>query len=193
MSEENTQEVELRALISREEFDAIGRKLIELGAKTDVTEKVEDTYFCSKEISSFDALEMDDVGSYSLRLRKDSKGSNLNIKVITQSGDHNSWEEHEIAVDSYEQANTILELIGFKSFITIIKARQVYTLNGIRVFLEDIEDFGTALEAEIVTTKDEGEYAKKRIKDLLGQLDISSDRIVPKSISNIIMRQKARF
>lgn len=193
MTQKNTQEVELRALLDKNTFDSIKVRLLKLGAEVCGSERLVDTYFCPKEIESFDALEMDEIGAYSLRLRRSPNNVDLNIKVITQQGDHNSWEEHEVIVDSYEEAHKILEFIGFKNFITITKNRFKYKIGVVNIFLEDIKNFGFAIEAEIVTTRDKGDVAKKTIRELFNKLSIPSEKIVQKSITNLIMREKAKL
>ncbi len=193
MKQKRTQEIELRALLDRDEFDSIMERLARFGAEVCEDERVVDTYFCPKDVMSFDALEMNNLGSYSLRLRQSGNSVDLNTKVITRQGDHNSWEEHEVVVDSYEETKKILESIGFKSFITIAKNRHKYKLDNMGIFLEDIDDFGLAIEVEIMATEDEDDEAKRKIGGLFDRLNISSDKIVPKSITNIIMREKAEF
>lgn len=193
----NTQEVEKRALLKESEYSEISKKLEELGAKLTKNVNISDIYFCPANVTSFAEIEMDSVGSYSLRLREQDKGSDkevtLNVKVITQEGDHNSWAEHETRIGSSDSMKDILKAMGFKPFCTITKSRQIYLMEDMEISLENITDFGLGIEAEVKTSMEKSNEAKSKIDNLFKRLGISSDQIVPKSLTNIIMKQKAKF
>lgn len=198
MEEKRIQEVEKRALLSSSEYEAVKNKLMKLGASYEGDVSVNDIYFCRKGTKSFSEVEMEDVGSFSLRLREQSTAgkpeeTTMNVKVITSQNDHNSWEEHEIMIGSMNEAAAILKAIGFKPFCTIRKKRSTYAIEGVSVILEDIEDFGLGVEAEIMTTKDNEDSAKAKIDRVLSDIGIDSSKIVEKSITNIIMRERAEF
>ena len=198
MEEKRVQEVEKRALLNSSEYEVVKNKLITLGASNEGVVNINDTYFCRKDTKSFSEIEMKEVGSFSLRLREQSeadkpKETMMNVKVITRQNDHNSWEEHEILVGSMDEATAILKAIGFKPFCTIKKKRLAYTLEGVSISLENIEDFGLGIEAEIMTTKDKEDSAKAKIDEVLSEIGIGSSKVVEKSITNIIMREKAKF
>ena len=97
---------------------------------------------------------MDEIGSYSLRLRvarkNDVETITLNTKTITNTGDHNAWEEHEIIVDNFKEAALILSMTEFKPFFKLEKHRHTYVINEMEVLVEDITDFGGAIEVEIM-------------------------------------------
>lgn len=194
---EMTQEVEKRALLKQSEYDSILKELKKLNAKFVKQVKVNDVYFCLKGVKSFSEVEMDDIGSFSLRLREQAEGRDrkvtLNVKVITQEKDHNSWEEHETELESAEEVENILGSIGFKPFCTIRKARKMYKLSGISIILENIEGFGLGVEAEVITSREKGERAKVEIDAIFRKLGISDAQVVPKSITNLIMKINSKF
>ena len=151
-------------------------------------------------MNSFKDIEMNEVGSYSLRLRKTGKKDSqikieMNTKVITHKGDHNSWEEHEIKVNSIEESFKILESIGFKSYFKVDKIRKIYLIKDFDLVLnvESIKDFGTIIEAEIITNEGNSENTKVKIRNYLQTLGIFEDQIVPKSITNILMHKLSKF
>ncbi len=198
MEEKRIQEVEKRALLNNSEYEAVKDKLIALGAFDEGVVNINDIYFCKNDAKSFSEIEMKEVGSFSLRLREQSeegkpKETMMNVKVITKQNDHNSWEEHEILVGSVDEANAILKAIGFKPFCTIKKKRLTYRLEGVSIALENIEDFGPGIEVEIMTTKDKEDLAKSKIDEVFSKIEIESSKIVEKSITNIIMHEKAKF
>lgn len=193
----SVQEVEKRALLKESDYKEILKKLDTLGAKLIKKVNINDIYFCPITVLSFAEIEMDHVNSYSLRLREQNSDYNkevtLNVKLITQEGDHSSWEEHEVVVGSFNTTTNILKSIGFKQFCTIKKSRLVYNFNDIEVSIEDIVDFGLGIEAEVKTSTDQSTKAKAKIDELFEKLEINSDQIVEKSITNIIMRKKSKF
>jgi len=194
--EKKKQEVEMRAVLNEKQFSVILDKLNQLGAQEGKKEKLSDAYFCPNKVKSFKEIEMDEVGSYSLRVRKRENqevSADLNIKVITSFGDHHSWQEHEVKINSYEEMKDILKVIGFKQFIEIIKNRRSFQYQGMEILLEQIEDFGAAIEIEKMVTINESDPAKESIKKLLSELGVQSSEIATKSITNIIMKEKAVF
>lgn len=187
-------EVEIRARLDNiEDF----KNLIEkLGAKPVSSLYMCDIYFCKKKAKKVEDVEMDEVGSYSLRLRKLKKGNDkekftINTKTITNHGDHNAWEEHEVEVSDFSEAAQIFNTTEFKPFFKLEKERFVYKLDNMEICVEDIVDFGAAVEIEIMCSSNEASEAKQKIKAFLHKCDINDASIVPKSITNIIMKERA--
>jgi predicted adenylyl cyclase CyaB len=195
---EKKYEVEHRALINIKTF----KKLLNKG-KNEYSKSfhgpliIEDAYFCRKSVKKFKEVEMEEVGSYSLRLRREiEKGKKkiiLNTKIISKKGDHNAWLEHEINVSSYEETQTILEDIGFKIFFELKKTRYSFTEGEINICLEDIANFQPAIEIEIITSKGKTILAKKKLLNYFTKNNIEQKSIVKKSITNILMREKSYF
>lgn len=187
-------EVELRALVDNpKDFQ---EKLKQKGAVHKYSSYLKDVYFCDKKATSVADVEMDKVGSYSLRLRIARKGDSevvsLNTKTITTEGDHNAWEEHEVKIDNFREAALILSTTEFKPFFELEKHRHTYLLNDMEILVEEITDFGGAIEVEIMCMPGEEEDSKVKIKNLLtNELELSEAEIVPKSVTNIIMKQRA--
>lgn len=191
-------EVEYRALIS----GAVFEQLFEQG-KTVYAESfsgplyLKDAYFCPTTVKEFKEVEMDTVGSYSLRLREEKNAGvtkvNLNTKIITSYGDHNAWEEHETDVASYDESAAILKAIGFKTFFTLEKERYTYAHDEILVCLEKVKDFQSIIEVEIITTEDKKNDAKEKLLAFLASYGIGAESIVTKSVTNLLMKEKAVF
>lgn len=188
-------EVEIRA---RLDDIANFRGIVEkLEAKPVTSLYVCDIYFCKKTAKKVEDVEMDEVGSYSLRLRKLKKGTStekftINTKTITNHADHNAWEEHEVEVSDFSEAAKIFNTTEFKPFFKLEKERFVYTLDNMEICVEDIIEFGGAVEIEIMcSNNEEAADAKEKIKDFLHKCGINDASIVPKSITNIIMKERA--
>lgn len=190
-------EVEIRALLRPDQRQDILQRLQELGAQQEGVENLIDMYLCPEGTKSFSEIEMDRVGSYSLRLRKKDKGKGpkieLNTKTITQHGDHNAWDEHEVELDSFEEAVAIFKTLGFKSFFTLEKTRYNFSLGNLSIAVEDIKNFGPVLEVEVLTSQDKAEEAKTNIRSFFSTFGVTDEQIVPKSVTNMMMRQQAQF
>lgn len=191
------QEVEVRARISPKQKNALARALKERRAVFAGNEQFIDCYLCPSAVKSFSEIAMDKVGSYSLRIRKKVVNQHtvveINTKTITTHGDHSAWEEHEIQVDSFEEALAIFEAVGFKIFFRLKKQRASYALNQMSVLIEDVADFGSVIEVEVLTTAAEAEKVKESIRAFLHEIGITKEQIAPKSITSILMREKAFF
>lgn len=195
MSEDrkNHIEVEIRALVKN--LDLIKSKIENLGGEYLGFSSLHDIYFCNNNITTVEKAEMHEVGSYSLRLRKYSKDDktsiNLNTKTITKKGDHNAWEEHETDVLDFNEAAKILLTTEFKPFFELQKTRYEYKLKELNVFLDDIKDFGACIEVEIITHPGDETNAKDKIINFLAGLGITKDDVVPKSVTNLVMKERA--
>jgi predicted adenylyl cyclase CyaB len=186
-------EVEIRARL--DDVDLFRNILKELGAKFVMSVYMCDVYFCNQSATKVEDVEMDAVGSYSIRLRRTRKSDEdehvtLNTKTITRRGDHNAWEEHEIEVDDFIEAAKILNTSEFKPFFKLEKTRFVYRFDDMEICVEDIINFGGAVEIEIMCETGEESKAKEKIKTFLRQCNIADEKIVPKSITNIIMKER---
>lgn len=191
------QEVEKRIILSDQERDRIFKDLEKIGAVYRGVQKIEDSYFCKSEYKNFRQTAMKEVGSYGLRIRNISKkGSNrnqLNIKVITEEDNHHSWEEHEVDIDDISEMTAILKAIGQKLFYKFKKKRHTFEIEGLEVLVEDIEDFGPIIEIEGKTTFDKSHQMQEKIIDLLKRLNLDKDKIVPKSVTYILMEKYSKF
>ena len=153
-------EVELRAFVDNAQLKSLRSSLTKHSRTTTC---VKDTYYCKKEVRDFSEVEMDEIGSFSLRLRQSNAGNNnkysLNVKIITSYGDHHAWDEHEIQINSFREGEKILIALGYKKFFSISKTRESYECGNIKAIIEDLGDCGHAIEVEIMTEKSQSELA----------------------------------
>lgn len=187
-------EVELRAIIDNP--NALQDTLIQKGVRYVHSSYIKDVYFCKKTAMSVADVEMDEVGSYSLRLRlsqvDDNEITTLNTKTITSHGDHSAWEEHELQVYNFREATLILLATEFKPFFELEKYRHIFQYDGMEILVEEIKDFGGSVEVEIMCTAGEEQKAKAKIFDfLVHEIGLAESALVPKSVTNIIMKQRA--
>jgi predicted adenylyl cyclase CyaB len=186
-------EVEMRALVK--DMGPLQSAVEKVGAIYKSENSLHDIYFCDKSINSVEEVEMHDVGSYSLRLRKYSNDTgakiSLNTKTITRTGDHNAWEEHETMVENFKETAKILVATEFKPYFELEKIRREYVLGELSICLEDIKDFGACIEVEIITSPGDEDTAKERILQFLSSVGVTRDAVVPKSVTNIVMKERA--
>ena len=187
-------EVEIRALVP--DFENLRQELLAKKAEYRGESYLHDIYFCPKAVKSLEEVEMNQVGSYSLRLRKEKNENGeislyLNTKTITNQGDHNAWEEHEATINDFEEMVEILKNIGFKSFFVLEKSRFHYQYSGLGVFLDDIKDFGACIELEKIVSLGEESEAKATIINFLQSIGIDEKQLVPKSVTNMVMKARA--
>lgn len=188
-------EVEIRAHLG--DTKSFKKNIKKLGAKPVTSLYICDIYFCKKTAKKVEDIEMDEVGSYSLRLRKLKKGATkekftINTKTITNYGDHNAWEEHEVEVSNFSEPAKIFTATEFKPFLKLEKERFIYTLDNMEICVENIVDFGGAVEIEIMCSNSEEVIeAKQKIKNFLNKCGMDNTSIVSKSITNIIMKERA--
>lgn len=191
-----THEVEMRCDLTSPQYDIL-RTVLHEQATFLREEDITDVYYCPNDTQSFDEIEMDKVGSYSLRLRRSKVKSQekveLNMKVITEEGDHNNWEEHEVEVSSFAEAQIMLGRIGLKPYFTLEKHRTSFASGDMTVALEDIKDYGSVMEVEILTERTKTAKAKDSIRGFMKEHGIQGNQIVAKSITNRLMRQRATF
>jgi predicted adenylyl cyclase CyaB len=191
------QEVEIRARLTKDQQNSLPEKLKRMGAKLKSYSSLTDTYFCPKSVKKFSEIEMDKVGSYSLRIRNQNhqidNNAELNVKVINKKGDHNSWGEHEIKFDSLTDAEAILDTIGFKPYFKIVKDRTKYIYKEFTIELENIKDFDTIIEVELLVDEAEDVQAKLKIQKLLEDFGINNSQLFPKSVTNYLMHKWAKF
>jgi len=196
MQQKKTKNIEVEIRARLDNIAEFKETLDRTGAQQASSLYICDVYFCVETATRVENVEMDEVGSYSLRLRKSKKdGENehitINTKTITNHGDHNAWEEHEIKVNDFLEAAKILNTTEFKPFFMLEKTRFTYRLDDMEICVEDITDFGGAVEIEIMISRGQEDNAKRKIRDFLMRCGVSKEKIVPKSITNIIMKERA--
>lgn len=196
-------ETEIRAVLTNTQRKQLDEKLITLGARKQDTQTIIDVYYCPQTITSFNQIEMDAVGSYSLRLRRVKNKNGMskiewNIKQLTEQGDHTAWAEYEVKIPNFDTVDQMIKIMGFKPYVTIEKTRYVYSMTGVNkqgysFLIDDIQDFGPILEVESFSTRDNVKASKNFIFNFMSSIGITQEQIAPKSVTNMIMRQRSKF
>jgi len=61
------------------------------------------------------------------------------------------------------------------------------------ICVEDIVGFGSTIEVEVIADESATQRAKKEIRTFLKEIGIDNNKLVPKSITNLLMQQKVKF
>lgn len=97
--------------------------------------------------------------------------------------------EHEVVVDSAEEARGILEMLGLQEAVRVIKARQTTEHNGYEICLDDVEDLGSFIELEKMGEEADAPRIQKEMMNFLATLGVSEGDLVHKGY-DILMLQK---
>ncbi len=140
------------------------------------------------------------VGSYEefldndvfLRVRVQSDGSVILTakKPIRKSGEVLVKYEHEVRVDSAEEARGILALMGLQEAIRVVKKRQTGECEGYHVCLDVVEDLGMFIELEKMGEKSEADTIQADMWRFLESLNISPDSRVTKGYDVLLWEKK---
>jgi len=165
-------EVEVKARIIRE---VVQQKLLAIGAHLVKKEKQVDTYF-NHPCRDFKARDE------ALRVRKARKNVYLAYKGPKIDPETKTRKEVEVKVE--EGIFALLESLGFTPLKRVIKKRELYHWQGLKICVDEVENLGSFLEIE---GKDERE--KDKIFQLLNKLNISRSSLTRKSYLEVIMEK----
>ncbi|RLE14207.1 class IV adenylate cyclase [Candidatus Aerophobetes bacterium] len=165
-------EVELKARVDQE---YIRKKLLKEGVKPVKKEKQVDTYFnhpCHDFKSKDEALRVRQAEG---RLYLTFKGPRVDTETKTRE---------ELEVEVKGDIFALLEALGFVPSKKIIKERETYRWEGLKLFLDKVEGLGSFLEIEGKEVNEKG-----KIFHLFNKLGIHSDRFIKKSYLELIMEE----
>ncbi|HIH97051.1 MAG TPA: class IV adenylate cyclase [Thermoplasmata archaeon] len=144
---------------------SIKNSLIKIGSSFVESRKERDEYFqhpCRDFTITDEALRIRRVGKQVLMTYK---GPKLDQKTKTR-------EEITLSISKqYSLAKSLIQRLGFKKAIEVVKQREVYRLGKLEICLDDVQGLGTYLEIEVRVAKD-FENAKKKILLLLDKLKL---------------------
>ena len=98
--------------------------------------------------------------------------------------------EHEVVVNSAEEARGILDMLGLKEAVRVIKKRQTAEYNGYEICIDEIENLGSFIELEKIADAEGAEEAQKAMFKFLQTLGVASEDQVKKGY-DILMLERA--
>lgn len=173
-------EVELRAKVKNSKD--IEKKLQTLGAIRVGESEISDYYF-----GSIDLYE--NIGhSFWIRIRK--KGEKLQLAYKGSTGVDGVYEEYEQNLQDLDTALNIFTKMGLSNEITVHKKRISYKYKDISLEIDIFKDWGTFIEAEIISDKS----GKTELFDLFEELGIEKKNIFEKGYITLkLQEQKSPF
>ncbi len=99
--------------------------------------------------------------------------------------------EHEVVVDSADEARGILSLMGYQETVRTIKSRQSAHYGEYEICLDDIEGLGSFIEVEAMGDDANAEKTQEKLWEFLSSLGVSPEDKVNKGY-DILMLEKAQ-
>jgi len=198
-SSKSVREVEIR--FDTKKRKQIEEKLLEIGAKIVYHGHIIDHWFTEEKIKNLKQKDIhyESPKGYSIRIREQDNGytgkitTSLEVKKLAFPPDHKVCLEEEIDVENYDKARSFLKLINQKEMATLDKDRLVYKYNEIKIVIDDIKNFKTGVEFEIMTDEDPSDEIDK-LKKLAIKLGLDMEKeITNKSVTFLYLKKFARF
>ena len=179
-------EIEVKAKVANK--DDLLEKLTSLGCRFSDQVTQDDVVFAEK-IGSLEDFLSNDVF---LRIRVQNNGKIILTakKPIKKSAESLVKIEHEIEIDSPENARSILELMGYREAVHVKKTRQTAEYNDYEICLDEIEGLGSFIELEQMGESDNAEEIQKNMFAFLESLGISPEAQVKKGYDILMIEGK---
>ncbi len=170
-------EIEIRAKLKNPK--KITEKLISLGAVKHGEKKLCDYYF--GDIGLYEKINH----SFWIRLRvKENNKIELAYKGSTDID--GVYDEYEQDLQDLDTAIAIFTKMGLTNEITVNKHRTSYKLGNISIEIDDFADWGTYIEAEIISENSD----KKDLFEFFDSLGIPKEDIFEKGYITLMLEEK---
>lgn len=113
---------------------------------------------------------------------KSPKGKSGNESLVKR--------EHEIVVNSADEARSILSMIGFHEAVRVIKKRQTTHCNGYEICVDEVEGLGFFIELEKIAEDKDTAAIQEQMMEFLKTLGIVSDDQVKKGYDILMLESK---
>ena len=197
----NLEKYEIELRFAFKNGKKVKERLMSLGAEVIYHGHVIDHWFVPNSIKNLKEKNkwFDSAKGYGLRIREQDNGytgkifTSLEVKRLLLPDKHDTCIEEEIDVNNYESTAKLLRLANFKEFVVINKDRLFFKYKEVKVAVDVLKDFLTAIEIEKVTSNNRKEtlHLLKSIAIELG-IDIKKD-ITDKSVTYMAMEKFAKF
>ena len=171
-------EVEVKAKVSS--FAEIQSELTELGCVFSAPLTQKDRIYLPNGIEFPDKTK----GTLFARIRNSNGRYIFTLKKQLDTEFENI--EHELVIDSPEQANEILKLLDFHEVLNVSKKRIKCNYDGMEICLDDIEGLGSFVEVEKMTNEVDTSKIKKELFEFLETLGIKKENQVLKGYATLI-------
>ncbi len=173
---------EIEAKVRVDDLDQVRRRLVEQHAERICEDSQHDVYYNAPHRDFA-------VTDEALRVRYTSGAPEITYKgpKIATPG-IKARREINVKVDSGEKFEELLELVGFTRTASVVKHREEYRWRGATIALDSIEELGTFVEIEVVTTE-MGEAAQAHIHELEEKLGVPGTHIADSYLELILRKQ----
>jgi predicted adenylyl cyclase CyaB len=191
-------EIEIRFMTDKRKL--IEEKLINMDANIIHHSRVIDHWLVPKTIKNIEQKnEWFDTGKgYGLRIREEDNGytgkiaTSIEIKRLATPFKHDTCIEEEIDVKDYKEALSLLSLMDMKEFATLDKDRLVYKYSKYKIVIDDIKNFKTGVEIEVMSDKRNDDVVSE-MRKLATELGLAEDELTDKSVTFLYMLENAKF
>lgn len=160
--------MEIEVKVKLDDVQNLKKSIEKLGATWSETKTQVDAYY--KYHTQVDEIER--PGSFILRVRRDAKNK-FTYKAFTDR--RGVWEELETVIEDPEQMEKILQKSGFVNVLTLHKKRTSAKYQQFSLEIDEIEELGDFLEAEIIG--EDGEKLQAEIKEFFLSLGLNPKNI----------------
>jgi len=171
-------EIEVKAKVSS--FEEIQSKLANLGCAFSEPSIQKDRVYLPNGIEFPDKTK----GTLFARIRNSNDKYIFTLKKQLETEFENI--EHELIIDSPEQADEMLKLLDFHEVLSVSKKRIKCKYDGMEICLDDVERLGSFVEVEKMTDEDDTQKIKKELFEFLETLGIKKEDQVFKGYATLI-------
>jgi len=175
--------MEIEVKVRIDNLPKLKKDIEKLGSTWSATQTQVDAYYKYKD----DVNAVQRPGSFILRIRRDNRAK-LTFKAFTDR--RGVWEEYETVVSDPEALEKMLEKSGFIKVLTLHKRRTSSKYQHFSLEIDEIEELGDFLEAEVMG--DDGEKLQEEIKQFFLSLGLSPDKIDRRGYPEMIFEDRGQ-
>lgn len=179
-------EIEVKAIL--EDGESVKEKLVALGCVFS-DPKTQDDMVWVKNTGSMDTFLSNKV-FLRIRVQNGEKIILTAKKSKVMTGDRSLVKrEHEVVVDSADEARGILDMLGFKEAVRTIKTRRTTHYKDFEICIDYVENLGSFIELEKIGTEEEAEKIQQEMIEFLASVGVPTSNRMMKGY-DILMLEK---
>jgi adenylate cyclase, class 2 len=98
--------------------------------------------------------------------------------------------EHEVVVNSADEARNILSMLGLQEAVRIVKKRQTAKYEGYEICMDEIENLGSFIELEKMAEEKDAAQIQEQMLEFLGTLGILPEDQVKRGYDILMLERK---
>ena len=98
--------------------------------------------------------------------------------------------EHEVVVNSADEARNILSMVGLQEAVRVVKKRQTAKYEGYEICMDEIENLGSFIELEKIAEDKDAAQSQEQMLEFLGTLGILPEDQVKKGYDILMLERK---